>query len=71
MNSSFMPLTLERTWVGTQRTGDRVGHITLLDLVPKKKKIYLFVGKGSQIRQCFSPYPNYYTESIKPKEIWL
>jgi hypothetical protein len=43
MNGRFMPLTLGRTWVGTYRTGGRLGHITGLHLV--KKRFTCLAGK--------------------------
>jgi hypothetical protein len=56
MNGSFMPLTLGRTWVGTHRTGGRVGHITGLDLV-QKNKIYFSGWKTKPDSPVFQPIP--------------
>ena len=62
MNGSFMPLNLGKTGVGTHRTAGCVGQVTGLDLV--QKNICCLAGERSPIRQCFSAYPSYYTESI-------
>ena len=42
MSGSFMPLTLGRKWVGTQRTGGSGGHITVLELVQNRFNLRLY-----------------------------